>query len=303
MSDYKKFTVVGKIIKNAIVKAKYIRNAIHENRANKYITCKQAICNYFKYRNIDYEKYNIKSVKKFKKSDTLFITGAGPSLNLLNEEHLKTISKHDSFGINYSFIKKGITPTYLQISYENDWGLKYMINALEKRKKELNNTIFFLHDKCLFRMAHPRTTPYFFSEKPKCCFYKLPEIISLEKNRPFLSSDFDRSLFYRGTLTLILELAIRLEYKKIVLLGIDPDKLSYFFDGYDEMNEYTEKLMKIWKKKGINVYENMIPKGKRYHTIDIYLESLREYLIQKKNVSLQIGFKNDIFPEFKTFFN
>ena len=282
----------------------YLRMAIRENMLNRYIPYHRAIYNYFKNWGLNYETYTLKTVKQFITSDTVFIVGAGPSLNRLNKDHFKIIAQHDSFAINYAFLKKEIRPTYLQLSLEKGWGLEYMVKALEQGKEQVRDSVFFTHTKALHRMAHPKLTPEFFSTNPKCCFYRLPESIQLENNRSFTKTDFDKSVFYRGTLTLVLELVLRLNYRNIVLLGIDPDQLAYFFDDYTFMQEFCEKLYGTWKKRGITTHESMVPKGNKYHTIDIYLNALNKYLLKQKQARLFLGLKGSLpLAELPIFFN
>lgn len=277
-----------------INKTALIKRTILDHHRNKYVSYLTAIQNLYKFRNIKYEMYDLESVTKFKTSDTVFILGAGPSLNQLNQEHLNIIADNNSCGINYSFLKEGIVPTFQQMSYENDWGLDYMARALSKRKHLLKETVFFQHTKAYYRMGHPRITPYFFSEEPKCCLYKLPDPISLERPRPFTDNDFDKTVFYRGTLTIVLELVLKLGYKNIVLLGVDPDKVAYFFEDMEEMKPYCDRLYKRYREQGMKQYENMVPKGNKFNTIDVYLYALKDYLSRKRDVNLFVGFKNNM---------
>lgn len=282
------------MLNKIINKAAILKRTIHDHHRNKYVSYLTAIQNLYKFRNIKYEMYDLESARKFKTSDTVFILGAGPSLNMLQQKHFETISKHDTFGINFTFLKKEILPTFHQISYETSWGLPYQTRVLSSRRKSLNDTVFFLNNKALYRMGHPRITPYYFSEEPKCCLYELPDPISLERPRPFTDSDFDRTVFYRGTLTIVLELVLKLGYKNIVLLGVDPDKVSYFFEDMEEMKPYCDRLYKRYRKQGMTQYENMVPKGNKFNTIDVYLYALKDYLSRKRDVNLFIGFKNNM---------
>lgn len=267
---------------------------IWENAQNRYIPYHRAVYNYFKNWKLNYETYTLNTVKRFITSDTVFIVGAGPSLNRLTKSHFEIIAQHDSFAINYAFLKNEIRPTYLQLSLEKDWGLKHMVEALEHGREQVRDSVFFLHTKALSRMAHPKSTPEFFSTNPKCCIYRLPDPLRLEKKRPFTKTDFDKTVFYRGTLTLVLELALCLGYKNIVLLGIDPDQRAYFFDDYSFMQEYCEKLHSNWEEKGITTHESMVPKGNKYHPIDTYLNALNIYLLEANRARLFLGLKGSL---------
>lgn len=268
--------------------------AVQESIRNRYIPYHCAAYNYFRNWRLSYETYTLKTVKQFITSDTVFILGAGPSLNQLSQHHFAMIAQHDSFAINYAFLKKEIRPTFVQLSLEKDWSLQYMVRALEHGKEQLRDSIFFLHTKSLYRMAHPRLTPEFFSRDPKCCIYTLPDSIQLKNKRIFTQKDFDKTVFYRGTLTLVLELVLRLGYRNIVLLGIDPDQLAYFFDDYSFMQEFCDRLYGSWEARGITTHESMVPKGNKFHTIDTYLKALNRYLLASDRARLFLGLEGSL---------
>ena len=80
----------------------------------------------------------------------------------------------------------------------------------------------------------------------------------------------------------------------IFLLGVDPDKVSYFFEDMEGMKPYCDRLYKRYRKQGMTQYENMVPKGNKFNTIDVYLYALKDYLSRKRDVNLFIGFKNNM---------
>ena len=92
----------------------------------------------------------------------------------------------------------------------------------------------------------------------------------------------------------MLELVLSLDYRNIVLLGVDPEELGYFFDDYAFMQEYCEKLYRHWEVKGITTHESMAPKGNKYHTVDIYLNALNKYLLERKRARLFMGLKGSL---------
>lgn len=282
-----------------------IKSTVQDHRQNKYVSYSTTLRNWYEFRNLKYEMYDLESVTGFKTSDTIFILGSGPSLNLIKQEHIKIISHHDSFGINFSFLKEEVIPTFHQMSYErNLWARNTIVERLSSRRKLYNNTIFFLSDKAYRRLGHPRITPYFFSEEPKCCCYKLPKPIFLDRPRPFGEEDFDKTVYYRGTITLVLDLVMKLKYKNIILLGVDPNTPAHFFDNMVEMNDYCVRLNKQNKELGLKKFENMVPKGNKFNTIDVYFYSLNDYLSRRRNVNLFVGFKNNmLYPKIPAYFD
>ncbi len=287
-----------------------IRNAVSEHRHNKYISYKEAFKNWYSSRNSNYEIYTLNSVRKFKTADTIFILGNGPSLNLLSSDHIKEIDSHNSFGISYSYLKDEIIPTFHVPAMENNKyaNLKLRRDMFSNYREKYREVVMFISTKALLRMAHPRVTPYFFPEDAKCCIFRQPEAIRLEKKRPFKDEDFDKSLLYRGSLSCVLHLALKLDYKKIVLLGVDLDKWSYFYENMEKMAWYVKKTHN--EAYGV---EHIKEKEKRYtlmytnqskpHPLDEYLYALKDYLKRKKDVNLFIGFKDNIlYPKIPAYF-
>ena len=278
-----------------------LNSAIKDHRRKKYISYYTAIRNLFKYRNIKYEIYDLQRIKKFKSSDTIFVLGSGPSLNLAKQKHIEAILKCDSFGINYSYLKKEIVPTFHQFSWENNWSHKHQINTFSPYRKKYKDVVVFFHSKELFRMAHPRITPFFFPENAICCLYDLPEAIILENERPFCRNDFDKTLFYRGTLSLVLDLISKLEYKNIILLGVDLNTPEHFFYDMPEMVEYT-KMQKVIHDK--DKFQYMIPKQNKNIPFDEYLYELKDYLLVENSVNLFVGYKsNMLYPKIPAYFD
>lgn len=88
------------------------------------------------------------------------------------------------------------------------------------------------------------------------------------------------------------------------MLGVDPDKPAHFFDDREEMKDYCIRLKQYINGMGLKQYENMVPKGNKYNTIDVYLYALKDYLFRKKSVSLFVGFKSSmLYPRIPAYFD
>lgn len=282
-----------------------VKGILKDHHQHKYISYSAALGNWIKNRDINYEIYTLETVKKFVTSDTVFVLGSGPSLNLLTKEQIGLISKHNSFGINFSFLKEELVPTYHLMSYErNKSDQQDIMDRLIPRRKLYQEVVFFLSHKALLRLAHPRTIPSFFPINPKCCLHVLPKSINLEKIRPFSDEDFDKTLFYRGTITLVLDLVLGLGYKNIVLLGVDIDKPKHYYDDMAEMKYFVEKLNKYREENAFGEKrEAMVPKGNKYHSIDVYFFALKDYLERRRGVKLFVGYKdNMLYPKLPAYF-
>lgn len=281
-----------------------IKQGLWENLSHRYISYSELIKRIIVNYGNSYSIINLEEAKVFKKSDTLVILGSGPSLNLLSGKLLKDIECFDTFGINYSILKEDVIPTFHQISYEpNSFGLSVLRRELSKQRKRLSSTVFMLNSKTLWRLGHPLIMPEFFPENPVCCYYETPASISMARKRSFIDNDFDKSLVYRGTLTVVLHLAVALKYKNIILAGIDPQTPKHFFDDMPCMSDYLEYQEKRYGDNFFKTYENMMPKKGKEQTIDQYLYSLRGYLYRKKNIHLWVAFRDSfLFPGLPAFF-
>jgi hypothetical protein len=291
-------------------KIRKIRAVISDHRQRKYISYKEAIGNWYRTRNVQYKMYNISSVKEFKTSDTIFVLGNGPSLNLLNNEQINVINNHNSFGVSFSFLKSDIIPTFHLFSLEPDpHGLKLLKEKFSHYRKAYKDVVMFLNSKAFFKMAHPRTTPSFFPEEAKCCFVWHPEAIALGSQRQFDDSDFDKSFLYRGILSRVLDLISKLDYKNIVLLGVDLDRWNYFYEDIEDMAEGLKKTYEFARgvehvKEKDKKYPSMYPKDGKSQPLDEYLCALKDYLKRKKDVDLFIGFKNNmLYPKIPAYFD
>lgn len=260
---------------------------------------------WIKNRDLRYRIMDLKETLDYKTSDTIFILGSGPSLNMLHDKHLEEIQQHNSLSINYTFLFDKIIPTFhFQENGWDSWRRNYLQRILAKHRKRLSGVVWLLSSRETARGLHPRLTPSFFPENPVCWSFQYPSPIFLEKNRPFCDEDFQKSLIYRGSLTVVLDRILKLGYKNIVLLGVDPDKPTHFYEKMEEMQEYSRYIKETFEKSSYTQYINMHPQGNKYHPIDVYLYALKDYLRRKHGINLLVGFKdNMLYPELPAYFD
>lgn len=258
----------------------------------RYLPYRKLFFVWLKNRHMRYKMISLHEGKTYKKSDTIFVLGSGPSINKVTEEQWDYISKHDSFGINFSFLFDFV-PTFQSLE---DGKIKWYRNFIEERfepyRKKLSRTVWFISERHMARFIHPRLTPQFFPENPVCCFYKYPKPIQISEDRPFRKEDFlNNSIVYRGSLSIVLYLIDKLEYKNIVLLGIDLHTSQHFFYDMNEMKPYVEYQKKIHDR---NIFHYMIPKPGKYRPFDEYLFALNNLYFRPKNINLYIGTKDNL---------
>ena len=238
------------------------------------------------------------SIKDYKKSDTLFIMGCGPSINEISNEDFVNISKHDSIGFNLFSLKKFKTTFYAWQSYSVNW-LNYLNNNLDYFKdmplllrfgshsnpKELKNKLSFLTNNKIY------------------CIHEFP-IVSASAIDPSLLIKFTQDLRildfnkisrlipkFKTSIGLFMPLAYQMGYTKIVLCGIDLKETSTHF--YDT-SEYEEELSKYYYNK-VN-YQNTEKyftdrKFSKYITED-YVNAMKEHFEKENDVKTYVFSKS-----------
>lgn len=263
-------------------------DSLRRNYRDRHITYREQIVRWLKNRHLQYRIISLEEAGEFKKSDTIFIIGSGPSIMDVTPAQWSYIKKHDSFGINYSFLLDFV-PTFHQQEYgRTDWLRKLFKEVFSSRREMYSNTVWFLSSREYKRALHPRYTPELLPKDPICCFYEYPSVIRLESNRPFTKSDFEKAIVYRGSLTVVLYLVLQLQYKNIVLLGVDLETPSHFFDDMPEMRRYIENQRQAVTNMLVKTYWTMIPKGDKYHGHDKYLYALNDLYCKTRGIKLYV---------------
>ena len=183
------------------------------------------------------------------------------------------------------------------------------VRIFSMHKSFFKDVVILMHTRQRLKLYHPIITPHLFHENPKCFYYQWPEPIKLEKNRPFKDKEFDKSLSFRGTVSLMIHLMVRLGYKKVVLLGVDLHTHNHFYDNIEELKIYNQQLYKQYEEYGLlghfeSMHTNDKFKGNKYRKFDDYLFDLRNYLYRKNKTELFIGLKDKIlYPKLPSYFD
>ena len=70
--------------------------------------------------------------------------------------------------------------------------------------------------------------------------------------------------------------------------------MAYLLEDMEERKRNGDRIYERYREQRIKQYENRVPKGKKFNTIDVYLYALKEYLSRKRDVNLFVGFKNNM---------
>ncbi|MCK4809394.1 MAG: hypothetical protein KAS99_00450 [Candidatus Omnitrophica bacterium] len=273
--------------------------AFIRNQKERYIPYRKIISVWLKNKNQPYKMISLDEAKRYKKSDTIFILGSGPSIKDLTQEQWKHIDKHDSFGINFSHLLDYV-PTYYSLEDgHTKWFRRFVEEKLRPYRKKFSSSVWCISDRHIGRFIHPRLAPAFFPENPLCYFYKFPPTLEFKEDRPFRKEDFAKSIIYRGSLSTVLYLIDKIGYKNIVLLGIDLHTPEHFFYNMKEMEEYVKMQKDIHDK---DKFQYMILKKNKVKPFDEYLCALDKLYFAPKGVNLYMGGRDKvIYPRLKIY--
>ena len=256
-----------------------------------------------------YKKSLIKfnDLKKQKKSNILFIIASGNSLNKIKSNEWKKINKFDSIGFNNTFFLKKINFSFHinRATHEGPGALSYANDYCKFFSKKVRNNSFFKKTIFLFPSGLVSNFPNqllgnkFFNKKNKFLFY-----ITNRKKNSLPSDDIENGLVHdAGTLTDAVNFGYCLNYKKIVLVGVDLYNNQHFF--CPPNTTYT------WDKKKKNIsFSKTGAKGishrAKHNTVNfgiIKTFGLWKRHLKRRGVALEIYNKRSLLKKHLTFFN
>jgi hypothetical protein len=200
------------------------------------------------------------SLKKYVSSDTLFILGSGPSVNLLNDENWQLIKDSDSIGIN-KFLAHSFVPTFFHYEVEKDY-LWQMKNGLQLRKVDYLNTPIIINawhwdiiDNGINDLDFLNHENLFFSIPSRFSGLSIDSIGNLLFNiyNGSLPKKNNFLFHHSSSLILMVSFAVMMKYKNIVLVGFDLYDNDYF---YHSNNKYINECKHIYMNNTIKNFEN-----------------------------------------------
>jgi len=280
-----------------------LTKALYEYRTKHFVPWHKALWLYNKNKNVKLQYVRKRDWGKYKTSNTLFIFGSGPSINEITPKQWDIINRHDSFGTNFAFLTN-FPMTYFYLGYEPSSNQILSESFTYNYRKSYENTLWFVPFKFIYRLYHPKIVPTFYPPNTKLALFKYPEAINFEKSRPFLKTDFSKSLIYRGSIGVVMHLSDIFKYKNIVLLGIDLHTYKHFYDDFEIMKKEREETYKDMKDDQ-NIDDLLPNKGTKIKPMIEYYFSLNDLYFKPNGINLYVGNNNNLlfpkipmFPEF-----
>jgi hypothetical protein len=178
----------------------------------------------------------------FKKSDTLFILGSGPSINELSTEDFEFIAQKDSVGFNFWLVHAFVPRFYVfQMPAGDRAGFARLLGD---RAPEYRHVPTILRGTelgrdpegvaRLLREEFGKEDFFLMNEFPihSKCAVPIDDLITFVENLGLF--EFGRvgayTVKWRGTLGLIISMGYQLGYRRMVLCGIDMNDDRHFYD-------------------------------------------------------------------------
>ncbi len=198
------------------------------------------------------------NLSSLKSSDTVFVLGSGPSINDIPDQRWRTIGRHDSIGFNFWPVHSFIPKIYL---FENidraRAGLVYdaLHSLLLRRARDYRNTSKII---CTLSEPRPLEQGQMVLDLPEefCShlFVTFPVGVvardeeELRKGMRYLRQHrvFDPTthvawhFMYGGSVFSAMSLAVRMNYRRIVLCGVDLGNAEYFYQDAQRYPETSE---------------------------------------------------------------
>lgn len=172
-----------------------------------------------------HQSLNAKKIKKFRKSDTVFIFGSGSSLNEISDSDWEKMNKFDTIGFNNTIHLSKINFTF-HINRElvscNENKILKQLEIIEKNNF-LDQTIFLMPKGLTASYTHWIFFKNFWSRKKLFYLFDTNSVFK----KPY--GNLDTGLIHKkGTLTDSISFAYYMGYTSIVLVGVDLYDRRYF---------------------------------------------------------------------------
>lgn len=235
----------------AFLRTYYLKYLLSESRKDEY--CR---------RKLGIRPFSEIEVKALKSSDILFILGSGASINQISAARWEIIRRHDSIGFNSWPIHPFVPTLYFIEAIQEDHPYSMfepLCRITRQRARDYAKVVKVVTE---LRNAFPGRRFAGFSEIPGTwhALRTIPVAARtdeefayglhfLQRRRLFQPEGHIETVFKQATtLSCLIALAIRMQYRKIVLCGVDLNHSQYF---YQDPELYPETAsLEFWPRNG-----------------------------------------------------
>jgi hypothetical protein len=241
-----------------------------------------------------------KSILAFKKSDTLFLLGSGPSIADIDVETWEAMSQFDSIGFNYSLFLPFVPTFYLL--QDDGWGMSKALAYQGARYK--NTTILYRRSSYGYDTFDWNGVEL--SEIRKCIKYSVREYpisdtsdISPNKYYRFMEmqgylshGEIGRLMpKWRCSLGLLLSFAYQMGYANIVLCGMDMESNTHFWNDPKYSYLYNNDQIRVPADQPINQFVDPKQIGT---SVPEYVVSFANWARSRANVTVSVLSKRTV---------
>lgn len=221
-----------------------------------------------------------------KGSETLFVLGSGPSIGAMTEAQWEVVKSNDSWGFNQWFRHAHVPTMYVWQGFRKDHATEVAVKTLTARNGDYRNSVFTVRGDAFNRTdfassrlgnalhesgarLHAFSELYFKSwcempawhaiiEAHHCGFFD-------EEPNPLPVPKFG------ATAELLVSLAIRLRYQRIVLIGIDMLSSRHFWETPTDASEVRHPHLEKSRRRNTSVdyFTALALYARAYHGIEL----------------------------------
>ena len=191
-------------------------------------------------------------IKATKTSDTVFLLGSGPSINHISNARWDAIGRHDTWGFNFwpyhwyvpklyffEAVPRELWPhifeAYVKLTHEHGKRYEDVPKIITELQNDPGNDVLSAVAPEWLRKLYAIVTTTVAARTPEQFDTALRYLKGKGAFDP--AWPWGRAFKYASTLSMLIGLAARLEYKRIVLCGIDLRTQEYF---YQDANLYPD---------------------------------------------------------------
>lgn len=253
--------------------------------------------------------FSINKIKKFKKSDTLFVMGSGPSICDMPDKYFDHIASNDSFGFT-NWTMHDHVPTYYmnEFKFKNDEMIRCaeqeLFNLVSKKDLYKDTALIFRAGSTEFNkinrineLGMPFENIYLamdigvYGNNIK----KFNNSLSFLYKIGILNSNYFL-LQKTASLFRVIIFGYKLGYEKIVLCGIDLTGDQYFWE--KEKNKYKRKPLmfpKLISHRTSSHKTNNIKESTGGMIISDIVHTTHKSLLKPKNIKLEVASDSSFF--------